>query len=166
GLAVRGGGSTIRGLVINRFGNYGMVLTGGGNRVEGNYIGLDTSGTNARGNGSVGLEINNSANNVVGGTTPADRNLISGNSNDAVDVVGAASTGNVIEGNYLGLDVTGTRAVANGGNGVWISTGASNNTVGGTAPGAGNVISGNADDGVKIEGSTVTGNLILGNSIG
>ena len=66
-------------------------------------------------------------------------------------------------GSYLGTDVTGDVALPNGG-GINIAT--SDNTIGGTASGAGNLISGNTSDGVSISGATATGNLIAGNLIG
>src|ERR1051326_6170076 len=83
GLLISAGNSTVRGLVINRFNFYGIYLqTNGGNVVAGNYIGTDATGTGsfaAPNNGS-GVFMN-SANNTIGGLTPADRNLISGNGN-------------------------------------------------------------------------------------
>jgi hypothetical protein len=72
------------------------------------------------------------------------------------------SGGAIIQGNYIGTDVTGTMVL---GNGVGVSLESSNNTIGGTAAGAGNVISGNRDDGIFISGSS-TGNVIEGNLIG
>ena len=57
------------------------------------------------------------------------------------------ATRNVVEGNYIGTDVTGTVALANALAGVAITAStipASNNTIGGTTPAARNVISGNS----------------------
>src|SRR5262249_7160502 len=68
--------------------------------------------------------------------------------------------------NYIGTDVTGTLALANSGPGIEISTGAHDNTIGGMAAGAGNVISGNSGDGVKITDVTTSGNVVVGNRIG
>ena len=76
----------------------------------------------------------------------------------------------MVEGNYIGSDVTGTTYVPNGafnGNdiaGVQIDDSAGN-TIGGTATGAGNLISGNVG-GIQIIGSSATGNSVLGNLIG
>jgi VCBS repeat-containing protein len=178
GLTISGGNTTVRGLVINRFTGNGILITGSGNsQIEGNYIGTDATGTVALGNGFGGVLINNglagiliygSASNVIGGSTAASRNIISGQLTggavDGVDIVGTGSTGNIIEGNYIGTDVTGTISLANY-NGVYVNEG-SNNTVGGTVPGAGNLVSGNYDDGVQFTSTSATNNFVLGNLIG
>src|SRR5207253_582361 len=102
--------------------------------------------------------------------------IISGNAVSGVDVFRDDSTGNVVQGNYIGTDVTGTRALGNQGHG--IDLGAPNNTIGGPAPRAGNLISGNKVNGIDMTASIFTGppldsgpgvpagNLIQGNSIG
>ena len=163
------GSSTIKGLVINRFGE-GISITGDtvGNRIEGNFIGTDPTGTIDRGNTDDGVNISNGASeNVVGGTTPAARNVISGNACNAVWVSNA--TGNSIQGNYIGTDKTGTKSLTNGdgffGCTAVVINGSSGNTVGGTTAGARNVISGNASDGVGIFGNSPN-NKVLGNRIG
>ncbi|MBA3551871.1 MAG: hypothetical protein H0W27_03225 [Actinobacteria bacterium] len=133
-----------------------------GNRIEGDFIGTNATGARALGNGEHGVRIEGSEN-TVGGTEPAARNLISGNDLRGLILFGAA-TGNRIEGNYVGTNAEGTAALGNGFNGVIIE-GATNNTIGGTAAGAGNVISGNAGIGVNIVGGA-TGNKVEGNRIG
>src|SRR5439155_26539513 len=86
------------------------------NIVEGNYIGTEVTGTAALPN-DTGVVIVQGANvNTIGGTTPAKRNLISGNTNDGVFLRDCNTFGNVIEGNYVGTKVTGAAALANGGN--------------------------------------------------
>ena len=158
--------SVIRGLIINRYasGN-GVWLQGVNNRVEGNWIGLTSAGTAASGNGT-GVRVSGSGN-TVGGTTAAARNVISGNLGSGVIVENATSSGNVILGNFVGTNAAGTAAVPNQGiqSGVFILN-APGNTVGGTAAGAGNVISGNAQHALTLVGSTATGNQIQGNFIG
>jgi titin len=72
----------------------------------------------------------------------------------------------VVQGNWVGTNAAGTAAVANGFAGVAIVLGASHNLIGGTAPGAGNVLSGNADNGVFLEGAGTAGNVVQGNRIG
>jgi CSLREA domain-containing protein len=173
GLAIThvSGSSVIKGLVINRFGE-GIDIVGDthGNRIEGNFIGTDPTGTIDRGNSDDGVNIANSASeNVIGGTTPAARNVISGNACNAVFVSGANN--NRIQGNYVGTDKSGTKALANGdGDGAFvcsavvITKGSSGNTVGGTTAGARNLVSGNKSDGLAIQGGT--GNKVLGNRIG
>ena len=113
--------------------------------------------------------------NFVGGTTPAARNIISGNGTSGVQLGGNDTSDNVVEGNHIGTNATGFAALGNGSAGVFISSGADDNLIGGTG-GAGNLISGNVT-GINIsggDGNTVAGNLIgtdadgtdtLGNSL-
>jgi peptidase C25-like protein len=164
GLTISAGSSTVRGLVINRFTRVGIELaTNGGNTIEGCYIGTSASGTANLNNSNNGVFINATANNLIGGTTPAARNILSGNFN-GVSIFAGGAAGNLVQGNYIGLDKSGAVALGNTpGDGVVMSGGAGNNTIGGTASGAGNVISGNAEDGVSLIGvnnNTVQGNLI------
>ncbi|MCA9203155.1 MAG: hypothetical protein KDA59_08920, partial [Planctomycetales bacterium] len=132
--------------VISGNTSYGVYLSGGSSSVVvGNIIGLNAAG-NAKIANSYGVYVN-SANNTIGGTTSTERNIISGNTNDGVYITGASATGNVIQGNYIGTDVTGTVALGNGRYGIQVSGGADGNTIGGSASGAGNLISGNASSG-------------------
>jgi hypothetical protein len=165
GLTLAGGNSTVRGLVINRFGSAGIVLTGpGGNVVEGNRIGSDTSGTQVRSSLAYGIEVSGSPTNRIGGTSPGAGNLISGNL-FGIFVHGSAATGTAIEGNLIGTDVTGNAALPNSATGIWI-LGAGGTIVGGGDPAAGNVIAGNATDGVDIGGAGGIDTTIAGNVIG
>jgi parallel beta-helix repeat protein len=145
--------------------NDGVFVDGStGNAILGNHIGINAAGTAALGNAGNGVEISGGGtSNNVGGTTVAARNVISGNSLAGIWLEGAGTTGNVLLGNYIGLDAAGTTATPNAESGVWMS-GASGNTIGGTAPGARNVISGNLVDGITGIGSS--GNLIQGNYVG
>src|SRR5271166_3746692 len=171
GLEFSGGDSTIEGLIVNRFPSSQIVLdTKGGDIVRGNDLGTDATGRVALGdpiNGAAdlqnGLAVISSAN-TIGGTTPAARNVISGNGFNGIRIYSGAS-GNVVEGNYIGTDLTGTKALGNAYAGVTIAASASNNTIGGTAAGDCNVISGNAQAGVFIHDSA-TDNLVAGNYIG
>jgi parallel beta-helix repeat protein len=159
--------TTVAGNVISgnrRFGLY-LGLFSSGTTAQGNYIGTDASGTRPLGNGMDGVISSGSAGNLIGGTTPAARNVISGNGGDGIDIAGSPATGNTIQGNFIGVDVTGTLPLGNALNGVEIFLG-SGNTIGGTAAGAGNVISGNAGSGVNITGGAATGNTVQGNYIG
>ena len=168
GLTIRAGSSTVRGFVINRFRRNGIAIQiGGGNTIAGNYIGVDASGTAASANQQDGIYIEEAPDNLVGGATPADRNIVSGNMKSGISVWGTGSTGNVIQGNHVGVNVVGNAAIPNKVDGVGIDGGASGTTVGGAAAGAGNVISGNSSadgDGIWIQGGS--GNVILGNKIG
>src|SRR3990172_8786506 len=117
GLHISGGGSTIKGLVINQFDGDGIELTGGGgNIIQNNYIGTNTGGTAAGpGNGVYGINISESSNNTIGGTTSAQRNVISANSGPGVNIetAGSGSTDNVVQGNYIGTNAAGTAALGN-----------------------------------------------------
>jgi hypothetical protein len=157
------GSSTVRGLEITGWGNRGIELQGGGsNLVAGNYIGTD--GSNALGNITAGVIVDaGSTNNTIGGTVGADRNLVSGNGKGVV-VSGSGATGNVVEGNYIGTNAAGSSAVANATDGILVVNGATNNTVGGIVPGAGNVSSGNGQAGVDV--TAASSNAIEGNFFG
>ena len=100
--------------------------------------------------------------NLVGGTAPGDRNVISGNDIDGIRV--QASTGNVIQGNYIGTNAAGTGAVGNTEDGIWLDD-ASDTLIGGVNPGERNVISGNGWAGIGVTGGG-TGNVVQGNYIG
>ena len=135
--------------------------------VEGNDIGTDITGTIAIGNGTTGngITITASNSNTIGGSAAGAGNVISGNSGDGVEITGSGTTGNVVAGNYIGTDITGTVAVPNGSDGVEIDTSASGNTIGGTTALARNIISGNTAWGVGILPSA-TDNVVAGNFIG
>jgi titin len=169
GLRIQAGGSMVKGLVINRFSGSGITLAGGGgNRIQGNYIGTDASGTADLGNAGIGLNLQGSSNNVIGGTGPGEGNVISGNNGIGINVFGGSS--NQILGNYIGTDASGSAAIGNSNQGVGL-TASSNNAVGGPVPGARNVISGNFSTGVSISAAPslnekATGNQIKGNYIG
>src|SRR5439155_1267926 len=117
----------------------------------------------ALGNAFNGVELHGATNALIGGADPAGRNVISGNARSGVFVTGSGS-GNRIQGNYAGTDVTGLHALANGFHGVAIS-GASGVTVGGSASGEGNLLSGNLGTGLSFfEGAH--DNLVQGNLVG
>ncbi len=140
------------------FQNVGILLVSTGNVVQGNLIGTNAAGSAAIPN-DIGIEIF-ADNNVIGGTTTAVRNVISGNRLQGLEV---DSLNNQIEGNYVGTDASGAQALANGNFG--IAVGGANNTIGGTAAGAGNLISGNGTVGVAVTSGS-TGNKVQGNRIG
>jgi hypothetical protein len=164
GLDITTASCTVRGLVINRFTHSGIVLSAGGNHIiEGNFIGTDAIGAADLGNAITGVLINFTANNRIGGSAPAQRNVISGNNNTGVRAIGPSATGNLIQGNYIGTDKNGTAALGNTFWGVDINSPA--NTLGGTNAGAGNIISGNGI-GLEINGAAATGNVVAGNLVG
>ena len=194
GLKIKAADSTVRGLVISNWDNAifltvdALNIGATGNKVQGNYIGTDASGTTGLGN-NIGVALTNALNNTIGGTTAAARNIISDN---GAGILISGGTGNKVQSNYIGTDVTGTATdpdgIPNNGdelgnllNGVSIETGAANNTIGGTTAAAGNVISGNGNNsgsdttntksGVEVQFANsdtlnkATGNRILSNSI-
>ena len=127
--------------------------------VIGNLIGTDSTGEIGLGNANLGVLIDGSSGDTVGGTTAAARNVISGNLL-GIKINGSSSTGNLVEGNFIGVDATGTVERGNASEGVLIE-GAPNNTVGGSTAAALNVISANLY-GIQIDGSTATGNVVEG----
>jgi titin len=170
GLRITAGNSVVKSLAINRFGLVGIELAAaGGNRLEGNYIGTDVTGTVDLGNGTDGVRIRASHSNTVGGTAEGSRNVISGNGGAGIQILCCTATNNRIEGNYIGTDASGTADLGNSDDGVWIE-GSLSNIVGGTAQGSRNVISGNSQAGVEISfsfvGTSTRGNRVEGNYIG
>jgi titin len=136
-----------------------------GNQVVGNFIGTNASGTAALGNDFWGVVISDAPGNIVGGLTPGSGNVISANGSHGIQLSGASATGNQIVGNRIGTDLSGTILLGNALAGIFLSD-APNNTIGGTGSSAGNVISGNGQYGILIQGTASTGNGILGNRIG
>ena len=159
GLIINASGSTVRGLAIGRFHDYGIFLNGSSNNViQGNHIGIDAVGNTARPN-NVGIRLFNSNNNTIGGTSAAARNVISANNFYGIDVSG---NGNVIQGNYIGTNAAGANALGNGISGLTLPGNFTNNLIGGASAGAGNVISGNNSFGIdnNAPGTTIQGNFI------
>ena len=155
-LAARGGG--VRGLIINGF-SAGILVTGSGNIVQGNYLGTDATGTRALGN-SYGIAVRG-RDNRVGGAAAGAGNLISGNN---IGLYLGSATKNVIQGNWIGIDVL-REQLGNSGDGVRLDGGAADNTVGGTATSDMNTIAYNGGAGISIMAADSIGNAISGNSI-
>jgi len=163
GLDVAASNVTVEGLAVDNFTSCGIsVDAGDGAVIQGNYIGVDATGTTAQPN-TFGACVNGSGvtNATIGGTTSAARNVISGNTRAGVYIF--QGNGTTIEGNYIGVDATGATALANGGNGVAVNPRIQNTTIGGTTAGAGNVISDNAVAGVALSGGS--GSVVAGNEI-
>jgi hypothetical protein len=171
GLWITTANSTVRGLVINRWGAPGSLesairIQGSGatgNRVAGNFIGTDATGTQDLGNAGVGVYVEDAPGNTIGGTAVAARNVISGNAYGIG--IGGAAKGTTVAGNYVGTDASGTEALGNTFYGVYIDSG-SNNIIGGTSAAERNVISGNDGSGVLIANADTNANKVLGNYIG
>jgi parallel beta-helix repeat protein len=134
------------------------------NTVSGNYIGVDVTGANAF-PGRDGVHVSQGAHhNTIGGDTEGLRNVISGH-DTAVQLYGGGAEYNTVSGNFIGTNADGDAILGNRNWGVQIRDGASNNTIGGSTAGTGNVISGNGA-GVELQGGGVEGNRVSGNIIG
>jgi len=162
GLSITRANNAVWALQIDSFGT-GIDISSvnaTGNVIAGNFIG--TNGTAAFANGNGILVQAGASLNTIGGTSANARNVISGNS-VGIGFSRSDSSNNVVRGNYIGTDATGTVAIGNTTYGVYFFNFASNNTVGGTAVGAGNLISGNGV-GVFLDfgsnGQNIVGNLI------
>ena len=186
GLEIYTTSCVVRGLIINGFGANGILLFRlGGHIIEGNFIGTNAAGSAARGNRSAGILVSDSSNNMIGGTTAAARNVVSGNLQQGITIgpqldfpgtVVGLSTGNRVYGNYIGTDATGKNAIGNGPVAVFVLI-ASANEIGGSVPGSGNLISGNTGIGILISSTgtlptsepvdgPASENLVRGNVIG
>jgi hypothetical protein len=142
------------------------IATAVDNIVQGNYIGLSITGNSALANGNFGVVLNGAGGNIIGGNTPAARNIISGNSSTGVQIANAGASNNLVQGNYIGTNFTGNAAIPNGNGGVQINM-ASGNTIGGsTSAGERNLISGNTGPGVFITRPGANANFVQGNLIG
>ena len=164
-----GGSASGAGNLISGNGNDGIQVSSSDNGpgslstvIQGNIIGLDADGIVALGNSNNGVEVDYGSGTLIGGPEAADANVISGN--QAGVYLQNSAMGVAIEGNYIGTDARGYKAIGNQYDGVLLS--GAGNTVGGTAAGDGNVISGNGRDGISdgvyngsIGFNTIEGNL-------
>jgi hypothetical protein len=159
--------------VVSGNGRFGIFISGAtssNNRILGNFVGTDLSGTKTFGNTFDGVAIQDGTGNTVGGSsaTPGNANIVSANNRFGVYLFGNA-TGNVVLGNKVGTDMGGGAALPNLFDGVALLAGASNNQIGLSGAGQGNQISGNSRFGVYMTsngGATVTGNILQNNLIG
>ncbi len=166
GLTISSGGSTVRGLIITRFPDAGILLiSGAGNTITCSLIGTDPMGTAGLGNGGNGIDVFQSDNNTIGGSEPTDGNIIAGNGLNGVKINQA--DGNVLLGNTIGVDPSGVVALPNGGGIAVVNS--IDTIIGGTSAGAGNLISGNSAAGILLasdNGATPSPSLVQGNRIG
>jgi CSLREA domain-containing protein len=169
-------GSTVRGLVVNRFGGDGVSLSGADSCVlSGNFVGTDPTGLLDLGNAQRGIGgafFSSPDNNLIGGITPAARNIVSGNTGSGIEFA-VSGSGNVVRGNFIGLGANGSTALGNGGSGVLAGSFGDTLTVGGDdavdgatdgVVNARNYIAGSGANGVSIGNSP--GGSIKGNYIG
>jgi titin len=133
------------------------------NVVAGNYIGTNAAGNAALPNGGRGVVVQSCANNRVGGTTVAERNVISGNSYDGIQVYNATLT--LVQGNFIGLDASGQADLGNTYYGVNVTTGATGTQVGGTTGAAANRIAHNGLAGIRVNEYLPTNQLSYDNRL-
>jgi large repetitive protein len=155
---IGGNTNTAANIIAGNFGD-GIDITSDSisDKVDGNHIGVNAAGTQAVPNGGSGIVISGANHISIGGAEPGQGNVIAANNGIGIFIFGAGTIDNTIQGNLVGTDENGTAALGNGSNGIDISDGASNNTVGGTADSKGNVISGNLSSGVFISDKGTTG---------
>lgn len=163
GITMIGHDSTVRGLVINGFGGSGvLLLNANANKVAGNFIGTNVTGTGAQGNG-VGITVNNSHDNTIGTTAAADTNIISGNG------IGIVLTGNsemnLVRRNLIGTAADAVSPLGNTSHGIQMTGGADCNTIGGVPTPYRNVIAFNGGDGVSLATSGGINNYVDPNYI-
>ncbi len=133
-------------------------------KIIGNYIGTNVWGTSALPNRGHGIGVYSDAKNIViGGDHPLEANVISGNGSNGINC--AISSDVIIVGNFIGTSHDGMNRIDNF-TGISLSSGATNINIGGPNPGESNIISGNSNYGVEVNGNTTTGNLIEANFIG
>ncbi|HEV2693860.1 MAG TPA: immunoglobulin domain-containing protein [Verrucomicrobiae bacterium] len=135
------------------------------NQVLGNFIGLDSTGRIPEGIAGNGIVVSNAPSNIIGGTNSGAGNVISSQGGDGLYIGGSNACFNMVVGNLIGTDVTGTNNSQCNGNGITIFN-APSNTVGGVTLAAANVIAFNQQNGIAITGPAASNNLVLGNFIG
>ena len=162
-----GGTAAGAGNLVSGNGLHGVYVTGSGSDdtvIQGNLIGTTADGLgNLRNDTGVGVD-DGASDTTIGGTVSTARNLVCAQGL-GIGISDPETTGSLVQGNYIGVDATGAATLGNG-TGLQLTRGANGNTIGGTDPGAGNVISGNSDQGVLLQDSGTSGNRVLGNRIG
>src|SRR5215831_9450829 len=147
---VIGGTVTGSGNVISGNGSYGIHVSGSCSslKIQGNLIGTNVTGTAAVGNAAAGIYVDstNSVPVIIGGTTGAERNIVSANNEEGIALV--AGDGAVVAGNYIGTDITGKVGLGNKYDGLVIACNSLN--IGDSSPAGGNVISSNGSAGIYI----------------
>jgi CSLREA domain-containing protein len=176
GILVNGADDTDIGIADTNYGNTINAGAGGieivndsdTNEVYGNFVGTNSTGTaDPAANSPVGISISNNSNgNTVGGDTPEERNLVSGN-RVGIELGASFNDGGVnndVLGNFVGTDITGTNPLPNSEHGIIAFN--PDNEIGNTT-GGGNLIAFNTLKGVVVSSARPanTGNRISGNSI-
>ncbi len=160
-----GTSDTLERNIISGSNTHGVKITDAStnlNTIAGNFIGTTINGDAPLANATGVLIAAGAAQNTIGGTNAAKRNVISGNTGAGISITGTGTTSNSIIGNTIGLNSDQDAAVGNGLEGVYIAGGADGNSIGGSVAGARNIISGNQAQGVRLaaSGTVVTSNYI------
>ncbi len=171
GLVVNTNGTTIRGLVLNRFTSTGITISGDDTVVRGCIIGLNVAANAAAGAVPVGILVGGGARTRIGGTSVADRNVISGTQGSGIWLEGSGTVDSIIEGNFIGTNGAGfSIQLGNRFEGILLGSGTSGNRIGGANPASRNVISANGlltgGAGVRLRSAGTQGNTVQGNHIG
>jgi parallel beta-helix repeat protein len=186
------GGSQLLGVAVDNASGNGVTLDASSITLNNDYIGLDLTGA-AFGNHGAGVYLSAaSSGNFIGlnssGASGVVSNVISGNTGNGITLSG--SSRNTVVANHIGTNAAGTSGIGNGGDGISITGRSSGNQIGGTAfvdtatgqandptgdkgkvpgvfivPPLGNLISGNAHDGVLISAHSRR-NMLNGNFVG
>jgi parallel beta-helix repeat protein len=152
-------GGTVSGNVVSGNAHDGITVSSGVALIQSNFIGTNAAGTAALPNGGNGITVNNRSGETIGGTTAGQGNIVSGNRGDGIDIVGANASGTLVQGNFVGLDSTGSHALANTGSGIAVQSNAGATTI------SNNVVSGNGQDGLLLDTGTHD-NIVQNNFLG
>src|ERR1019366_4593018 len=170
GLLIFSANNQVKNISFSGFNWNGLTLEyadATNNTISGCWIGLDATGTNAAPNAYQGILFGPGAgHNLIGGTNALARNVISGNRQYGLWMSDTNTVGNVMLGNYIGTDASGSFAVPNAAGGIGIFYNGLGHVIGGTNAGACNIISGNGSAGIWLSGSNVGGITVSGNFIG
>jgi hypothetical protein len=162
---VIGGAAVGAGNVVGGLAN-GVIILSSSNSVLGNLVGLGPDGSTIQANNNSGIGVVGDGNRI-GGPEPGQRNIASGNRGGGISVTGKR---NVVQGNWVGLDITGRLPRPNGGGfingGIQLGPPATDNWIGGAGPRRGNVVCANLAAGIALVGASVSNNVIQGNLIG
>ena len=170
GLLIHSASNQVKNVAFQGFNWNGLTLEyadATNNTIAGCWLGLDFTGTNPAPNAFQGVLIHRGASrNTIGGTNMLARNVISGNSQYGLWISDTNTTGNVVLGNYIGTDATGSFAVSNAFGGIGLFSSSAGQVIGGSNALARNVISGNGSAGVWLSGAGVSNNLVANNFVG
>ncbi|HJT30908.1 MAG TPA: Calx-beta domain-containing protein, partial [Pirellulales bacterium] len=174
GLTLEVGNSTVQGLIVDHFSGDGVRMESNGSVNLQEFYGNVVSGMTIDNNGGYGIEINDTALNTIGSLQPAGANEISGNAAGGVYIHGADANRNHLTNNFIGTQADGVTPLGNGGPGVLIGAGASDNSIGLDPAVNGNTIAFNVGAGVEvlqgdrnsIEGNSIFANRALGIDLG